>query len=450
MPGSNIVMWRGLLAAVIVAAGGACHGDRLSPGGGLPGAGGHGGNGGNGGDGGSTAPSGPPAGWDREVSVAGPVDLNPDPHVLEVNLEASPASLAILPGTTTDLWAYNHELPGPLLRAQAGDRVVVHFTNHLPEATTVHWHGVRLDAAMDGTPSAQPPVEPGATFDYDFVVPDAGLYWYHPHMRSNVQVASGLYGALLVDDPDERRDFGDEVVLVLSDIALGADGRLPAPDPNDTVASIWGREGNNILVNGRIAPRLLAERGRRQRWRLVNAAVSRYFNLDFGQTAAPQVFTRIGGDGGLMQTPITGDTLLLTPGQRADVVVAPDAPAGTRLAVRWLPYDRGFGTDVGRVPAETFSVSIAREASGQQAAAIPSALRPIAPLDVTAAGWACNRYSSPTPRAATPSTASRSVAGRRARCTPPWAPPTCGRCRTTPSSTTRFTCTASSFRCSTT
>ena len=147
--------------------------------------------------------SGQPEGWNREVSTATPDDLNPDPHVLEINLEATLTPRELIAGIPATVWTYNGQIPGPTLRAQVGDRVIVHFTNHLPEATTLHWHGIRLDAAMDGTPSVQPPVEPGATFDYDFIVPDAGLYWYHPHVRSNIQVASGLYGAILVDDPAE-------------------------------------------------------------------------------------------------------------------------------------------------------------------------------------------------------------------------------------------------------
>ena len=107
----------------------------------------------------------------------------------------------VLPGIGTQALTYNGSIPGPLIRAHVGDRVIVHFTNGLSEPTTVHWHGIRVLAAMDGTPATQEPVMPGGTFDYDFRVPDAGLYWYHPHVHSALQVAEGLYGALLVEDP---------------------------------------------------------------------------------------------------------------------------------------------------------------------------------------------------------------------------------------------------------
>src|SRR5262245_48007605 len=81
-----------------------------------------------------------PAGWDDELAMAVPQDLNPDPHVLEVELEARVADVEFLPGTTTPAWTYNGTVPGPMLRAQVGDRVIVHFKNSLPEATTIHWH----------------------------------------------------------------------------------------------------------------------------------------------------------------------------------------------------------------------------------------------------------------------------------------------------------------------
>ena len=123
--------------------------------------------------------------------------------------------MEIAPGIKTDAWTYNGGIPGPLIRVHKGDRLIVHFTNHLPEPTTVHWHGIRVPIQMDGVPDvSQPPVETNGTFTYDFVLPDAGLYWYHPHVMSAAQVGFGLSGALLVDDPDEQVNVPDETVLV--------------------------------------------------------------------------------------------------------------------------------------------------------------------------------------------------------------------------------------------
>lgn len=199
-----------------------------------------------------------PSGWDKDLRLPESVDINPDPHVVEINLDARVASVEIAPGIRADAWTYDGGLPGPLIRAHVGDRVIVHFTNHLPEPTTVHWHGLRVPIQMDGVPDvSQPPVPNGGTFTYDFVVPDAGLYWYHQHVMSAAQVGFGLYGALLVEDPDEQVGVADETVLVLSDIGVDSHGKLDSPDSGGSTGMVFGREGSYVLVNGRVKPRLL-------------------------------------------------------------------------------------------------------------------------------------------------------------------------------------------------
>jgi FtsP/CotA-like multicopper oxidase with cupredoxin domain len=138
-----------------------------------------------------------PAGWDANLKLKEAEDRNPDPKVVEIDLEARVASLEIVPGVRTNAWTYNGGLPGPLIHVRRGDRLIVHFSNRLPQPTTVHWHGVQVPIEMDGVPGvSQPPVQPGGSFTYDFVVPDAGLFWYHPHVMSAAQVGFGLYGAL--------------------------------------------------------------------------------------------------------------------------------------------------------------------------------------------------------------------------------------------------------------
>ena len=174
------------------------------------------------------------------------------------------------------------------------------FTNHLPQPTTVHWHGLRIPIQMDGVPGhSQPEVQPGGSFTYDFVVPDAGLFWYHPHIMSAAQVGFGLYGALLVEDPADPVGIEDEIVLVLSDIGISETGGLESPDSGGPAGMVFGREGTHVLVNGRVRPRLSVRSGAPQRWRILNAAKSRYFQLFLdGQT-----FTKIGGDNGLQEYP---------------------------------------------------------------------------------------------------------------------------------------------------
>jgi FtsP/CotA-like multicopper oxidase with cupredoxin domain len=145
----------------------------------------------------STAQSLQPEGWDAQIKLREAIDANPDPHIVEVNIEAKIAPVTIGPGTQVEAWTYNGDIPGPLIRVRVGDRLIVHFTNNLPEPTTLHWHGIRVPIQMDGVPGhSQPEVEPGRSFTYDFVVPDAGLFWYHPHVMSAMQVGYGLYGAV--------------------------------------------------------------------------------------------------------------------------------------------------------------------------------------------------------------------------------------------------------------
>ena len=120
-----------------------------------------------------------------------------------VALHASPGSVRLAPSDypETPIWGYDGRVPGPTIRVRQGERVVRRFVNGLPQPSTVHWHGIRIENAMDGAPElTQPLVPPGEEFLYDFVAPDAGTYWYHPHHRSFEQMARGLYGALVVEE----------------------------------------------------------------------------------------------------------------------------------------------------------------------------------------------------------------------------------------------------------
>jgi FtsP/CotA-like multicopper oxidase with cupredoxin domain len=286
-----------------------------------------------------------PAGWDARIAAAEAADLDPSPDVVEVHLEARKASLQIKPGMLTEVWTYNGQLPGPVIRARKGQKLVVKLTNHLPEATTIHWHGIRVPAAMDGTPASQAPVEPGETFTYAFELKDAGTYWYHPHVRSAGQVGAGLYGALVVEDPEEPF-LGDSLVLVLSDISLEDDGRLSPFDQSGWFGDYFGREGDP-LVNGRVLPTVLVRRGLPQRWRLVNAARSRFYKLAWPGLS----WVRISSDGGLISQPQTAGSLFLAPGERAEVMLLPAGQPGERIEVLAHDADRfHIGTPQAGVP----------------------------------------------------------------------------------------------------
>jgi FtsP/CotA-like multicopper oxidase with cupredoxin domain len=300
-----------------------------------------------------------PAGWDANVRLSDARDTNPDPKIVEISLTAQVAEVEVAPGAKVKAWTYDGHLPGPLIRANVGDRVVVHFTNDLPQPTTIHWHGVRVPIEMDGVPDvSQPEVKHGETFTYDFVVRDAGLFWYHPHVMSAAQVGFGLYGALLVEDPADGVGVADELTLVLSDIGFDKHGELDPPDTGGAAGMVFGREGNYVLVNGRVQPTIRARAGAPQRWRLVNAAKSRFFLLNLED----QPFYVIGGDGGLQEHPQKVDELLLAPGERADVIVTPTGKPGAALVLRGMLYNRGYGSVEYRNVEELMTIALADEA----------------------------------------------------------------------------------------
>ena len=174
----------------------------------------------------------------------------------------------IAPGKTVTAWGYQGIVPGPMIVAHVGDTLVVRLINHLPEPTVIHWHGVRLPAAMDGTESVQLLVLPGESFEYRFLLPDAGTFWYHSHANETVQIERGLYGALIVLGDDEAA-FDADRVLVLDDLKLDRKGRIAKTALCDRHT---GREGQALLINGRIAPELEIAAGQTERWRMRSCA----------------------------------------------------------------------------------------------------------------------------------------------------------------------------------
>ncbi len=324
-------------------------------------------------------PPSQPDGWQEDIRLPEAVDTNPDPHIFETTLTAQLVDLEILPGTTTPVWTYNGTLPGPLIRVQQGDRLIVHFENQLSEPTTVHWHGIRLPNAMDGVPSEeQPAIEPGGAFDYEFDLPDAGLYWYHPHANSAAQVGFGLYGALQVDDPTEPAGIGEDLTLVVSDMALYRDGSPQPADSAGALGDLFGREGDTLLVNGKLNPVLRPRSGLRQRWRVVNTSKSRYFQIG----VEGHSFTRIGGDAGLTEGPEELPMLIVPTAERADALLTLQSPPGSELAVRWIPYDRGYGTAFNREEALMFTMEVAKDPA-VRAPNLPQLTRTIEPIDVS-------------------------------------------------------------------
>ncbi len=322
-----------------------------------------------------------PQGWDADLALTIPEDLNPDPHILEINLEAVVKEMEILPGKLTPVWTYNGALPGPLIKLTVGDRLIVHFTNKVPEATTIHWHGLRVPNNMDGVPGyTQAPIETGGSFTYDFVVNDAGTFWYHPHINSAAQVGYGLYGPLVVEDPNDPEVFGDDLVLLLSDMSLDENGAFYSSSIGTAFGDLFGREGEVLLVNGKVMPTLKVRQGKQQRWRVINASRSRYYTLRYKR--APLI--RLGGDNGLMAHTETLDQIKLTLGERTDFVFAPPDAPGSADVLKWYPTDRGYGTTFNRL-SEPMPNIVTVDASAVTPEAIPETLRTIDPIDIAGA-----------------------------------------------------------------
>jgi FtsP/CotA-like multicopper oxidase with cupredoxin domain len=296
--------------------------------------------------------------------------------VLEVSLEARETTTSYGASAPTPVWSYEDRVPGPLLDAKVGDRVIVKFKNSLPESTTIHWHGIRLPAAMDGTLAMQDPIPPGGTFRYEFTLKDAGLYWYHPHMRSDIQVHKGLYGAIRVRGVNEPT-VDDERVLILDDIELKADGTIS--EYLDDMSRMMGREGNTLLVNGVADASVRVRAGSTLRLRLVNAANGRFFNLRLpGHT-----WRVIGHDGGLLAEPYDAERVLIAPGERYDLMVIPNGALGTTIDLVDEPYDRGHGS--GNRPPQTVAHVRVSDEAPLTGRVMPESFSGVAPLSAQSA-----------------------------------------------------------------
>ncbi len=301
------------------------------------------------------------------------------PAVREHKLVAAVAQTEIAGASApgTEIWAYQGVAPGPEIRVKQGERLRVLVENRLPQETTVHWHGVRVPNAMDGVPHlTQPPIAPGQTFVYEFACEDAGTFWYHPHARSFEQVERGLAGALIVEEA-EPLEVDRDIVWVLDDWRLTAEGKISDDFGNMMDASHAGRLGNVVTINGRVADRFAVRAGERIRLRLINAANARIFSLQFdghqplvvaldGQPVAPHASAE--------------GRVTLGPAQRADLVLDCAGKPGDTFSI----FDRFYQRQQYRL------VDLAYDAGAplrEQPLAAPIRLpsNPIADPDVTSA-----------------------------------------------------------------
>ena len=239
------------------------------------------------------------------------MSAGPDYHY---DLIAEEATISLLPNTKTAAWTFNQQFPAPVIRAKQGQKLTIRFTNKLQEPTTIHWHGLRIPIAMDGVPFlSQPPIMPGQTFTYEFTPPDAGTFWYHPHMNSVKQLGKGLVGVLIVEEAD-KPDFDHDVVIGLKDWRLADDGSfLPLSIPR--YAARGGTLGNVKTVEGQLKPVFEIPAGGRIRARFANMDNTRTYNLSIKDFDA----TVIAEDGNAVATPYTLTTRKTGVGMRLDI-----------------------------------------------------------------------------------------------------------------------------------
>lgn len=200
----------------------------------------------------------------------------------EVRLDARPVRWPVGDQVVSG-YGYGGQVPGPLFRVRQGATVFVDFSNNIDQPTTVHWHGLRHHNGSDGVPGVtQSVVAPGERFRYELAFPDPGLYWYHPHVREDIQQDAGLAGAMLVvpRDPDYYLPADAEEVLILDDLLLeGGDG-VPYGRESANFA-IMGRFGDTLLVNGQTDYSLSVRQGDVVRFHLLNVANVRPFRVSF-------------------------------------------------------------------------------------------------------------------------------------------------------------------------
>lgn len=224
----------------------------------------------------------PRAGLAAGAGVALPARLTATTGA-ELRLRPAPATAAFFgaDGPRARVWGYNGAVPGPEIRLRQGAGLRVSVDSDLAQDTTVHWHGLRIPHAMDGVPDlTQPPIAPGARFVYQFDVPDAGTFWYHPHVRGSEQQGRGLYGALIVEEAVPPRVDRD-VVWMIDDWRLMQDGAISEAFGRMMDLTHAGRLGNTVTLNGRHATTFGVRAGERLRLRLINTANARIFALRF-------------------------------------------------------------------------------------------------------------------------------------------------------------------------
>jgi len=245
---------------------------------------------------------------------------------------------AIVPAGESDTWGINGTLLGPTIRASRGEEVAMRVRNELDEPTTMHWHGMRVPAEADGTPHQM--IQPGATWLPPSWIIDqpAATLWYHPHPHGETErhVYQGLSGLFILDDDAESgldlpREYGvDDIPVIVQDKSFDEQGQLVETERQDN-----GMLGDTILVNGTVGP-VLDVTAERTRLRLLNGSTARSYSFGFSDD---RHFDMIASDGGLLAGRVALTRIMLSPGERAEIVV--ELVAGESTVLRSFPHDLG-------------------------------------------------------------------------------------------------------------
>jgi FtsP/CotA-like multicopper oxidase with cupredoxin domain len=277
-------------------------------------------------------------------------DTNPDPDIVEVNVEAKVAPINV-GGVTANLLTYNGQYPGPTIEYKPGDTLKLNFKNSLPNSgtsilgynsslTNIHTHGLHVSpVAPSDDPTIQ--VASGATYNYvyDTSLQAGGTFdFYHCHIHGLTaeQFWGGLTGSLISADPTDLLSDYETHIIFIKDITLNGD----QPQPYFSVMDfVMGKEGNTLTVNGLVNPVLDMQPGEVQRWRIINACNARFLRLGLENHS----LNLIGTDGGLLDKACNLNELFLSPAERADVLVKADQTSGSYKLLS-LPYSNGCGS----------------------------------------------------------------------------------------------------------
>ena len=289
--------------------------------------------------------------------------------ILEIDLTANLSQIN-LGNKQAYVLNYNGQIPGPRLEVKPGDTIRINFTNNLPQPTNIHYHGLHIPMTGNAD-NVFLNISPGDRLRYEFQIPEnhnAGMFWYHPHLHGLVaeQLFGGLAGLFIVrGELDEIPEVkaASEQFLVLQDFALDQKGNLL---PYQELSIMTGREGNLITANGQSNPKLVIPPQNLLRIRILNASSSRFYRLSLEE----HPFYLIATDGGALAEPVEMSELLLTPGERADVLVQGNREPGEYRLLN-LPYERvGIGM-MGKNVSESQPQVLATVSYGKELTAVP-------------------------------------------------------------------------------